>query len=729
MDDITWDKYTFSQWLRDYLTALSSGRIRPFTYVERLARAATRNEPWGPHGCLLTAVAKASHRREDCEIVFLVLKKRFRVEPARWRNIYKSLGLIEFVATRGSDHAVKCSEDLLSTISGLKTFQYKDKSGKDEGLNVRHKAKAVEALLLDKSNLDVLRSRAVKAYWGVGADDTLPDLGDELSDEEQFAEGDIPGEGMEWSPSSSFASSSSSVAPSKQPQAGQTKGVTKEIEAKNRRALALLLKRPENRCIPHLLHTPLRRRTSAGACPALRFGPRRPGACPALRFGPRRPGPTASTSGDAHSAACGGLFVQKLRRLFHSQPSVGLHQLRHLHLHAVCGHSSRPGSACVQSPLHDSDVWLPEQVAFMAFTGNKLANGHYESASPEGFCRPISGNVEGKPTAELNAFVRDKYNNRFVAPGSEWPPPPPAEITEALAAAPPLLMTSSNSSSLKDLRKVINMNDLQPAKSRSSSAGSLKAPATPPAAPLPDLMDLSTPEPEEPPKCVPPGLEDWGVFESAAPTPAAGSSPPMFSDTTFTRSTTNPFASSSLPRPSAYGNSKRLSPTTATAATKEDAKPPIPLPLQPQQSFNSPPRDLLDMTQGDPEVHPTRGSTEDTVQMLSAELGMLSPPSSSAPHGEVQLDPGMRPINQEKVEPDFFAQLVHQRTSENGAEKAAAPFTASDVATPSTAAFDLFGDLEIDAQTASQACSPTDGRAAISSGQVHASSREPLLLL
>eukprot|EP00854_Cymbomonas_tetramitiformis_P001214 gene1214-1791_t len=512
MDDITWDKYTFSQWLRDYLTALSSGRIRPFTYVERLARAATRNEPWGPHGCLLTAVAKASHRREDCEIVFLVLKKRFRVEPARWRNIYKSLGLIEFVATRGSDHAVKCSEDLLSTISGLKTFQYKDKSGKDEGLNVRHKAKAVEALLLDKSNLDVLRSRAVKAYWGVGADDTLPDLGDELSDEEQFAEGDIPGEGMEWSPSSSFASSSSSVAPSKQPQAGQTKGVTKEIEAKNRRALALLLKR----CVP-------------GA----EVWPETPRCVPGAEVWPETPRNCADcfTPNPLWASINCGTFI------------------------------------CM--------------VAFMAFTGNKLANGHYESALPEGFCRPISGNVEGKPTAELNAFVRDKYNNRFVAPGSEWPPPPPAEITEALAAAPPLLMTSSNSSSLKDLRKVINMNDLQPAKSRSSSAGSLKAPATPP---------------------------------------------------------------------------------------------------------------------GDPEVHPTRGSTEDTVQMLSAELGMLSPPSSSAPHGEVQLDPGMRPINQEKVEPDFFAQLVHQRTSENGAEKAAAPFTASDVATPSTAAFDLFGDLEIDAQ-------------------------------
>lgn len=33
-------------WLRDYITAIKSGRFHPFTPLERKAREATRNEAW-----------------------------------------------------------------------------------------------------------------------------------------------------------------------------------------------------------------------------------------------------------------------------------------------------------------------------------------------------------------------------------------------------------------------------------------------------------------------------------------------------------------------------------------------------------------------------------------------------------------------------------------------------------------------------------------------------------
>ena len=41
-----------TEWVRDFLIALSKGRLTPFTFVERKVRAATRNEPWGPTGAL-----------------------------------------------------------------------------------------------------------------------------------------------------------------------------------------------------------------------------------------------------------------------------------------------------------------------------------------------------------------------------------------------------------------------------------------------------------------------------------------------------------------------------------------------------------------------------------------------------------------------------------------------------------------------------------------------------
>lgn len=33
-------------WLRDYLTAIKSGQLHPFTQIERKTREATRDEPW-----------------------------------------------------------------------------------------------------------------------------------------------------------------------------------------------------------------------------------------------------------------------------------------------------------------------------------------------------------------------------------------------------------------------------------------------------------------------------------------------------------------------------------------------------------------------------------------------------------------------------------------------------------------------------------------------------------
>ena len=35
-----------ARWLRDYLTAVRSGQLHPFSIVERKAREATRRDPW-----------------------------------------------------------------------------------------------------------------------------------------------------------------------------------------------------------------------------------------------------------------------------------------------------------------------------------------------------------------------------------------------------------------------------------------------------------------------------------------------------------------------------------------------------------------------------------------------------------------------------------------------------------------------------------------------------------
>lgn len=73
-------------------------------------------------------------------------------------------------------------------------------------------------------------------------------------------------------------------------------------------------------------------------------------------------------------------------------PHVGIHRGLGVHISKV--------RSCTL------DTWLPEQVAFMARTGNARANAHYEARLPAG----------AKPSyysPELEAFTRRK-----VSPGS-----------------------------------------------------------------------------------------------------------------------------------------------------------------------------------------------------------------------------------------------------------------------------------------------------------------------
>lgn len=55
-------------WLRDYITAIKNGRFHPFTAVERKAREATRNEPWGPTGTQLAELTQLAETDENCQV-------------------------------------------------------------------------------------------------------------------------------------------------------------------------------------------------------------------------------------------------------------------------------------------------------------------------------------------------------------------------------------------------------------------------------------------------------------------------------------------------------------------------------------------------------------------------------------------------------------------------------------------------------------------------------------
>ncbi|KAA0203162.1 hypothetical protein HAZT_HAZT004382, partial [Hyalella azteca] len=83
--------------------------------------------------------------------------KRLNDHGKNWRHVYKALVLLEYLIKTGSEKVAEQSRENIHSISTLKDFQYIEE-GKDQGINVREKAKAMVALLKDDERLRNERS-------------------------------------------------------------------------------------------------------------------------------------------------------------------------------------------------------------------------------------------------------------------------------------------------------------------------------------------------------------------------------------------------------------------------------------------------------------------------------------------------------------------------------------------------------------------------------------------
>ncbi|EFJ14131.1 hypothetical protein SELMODRAFT_121020, partial [Selaginella moellendorffii] len=114
---------------------------------------ATSNEPWGPHGSLMTEIADATVDPNELQLIMGVLQKRLLDTGKNWRHVYKSMTVMEFLVANGSPQAVEKQP--------LTEFQYVEQpSGKDQGINVRKKAETMVALLNDRQRINDVRKKA-----------------------------------------------------------------------------------------------------------------------------------------------------------------------------------------------------------------------------------------------------------------------------------------------------------------------------------------------------------------------------------------------------------------------------------------------------------------------------------------------------------------------------------------------------------------------------------------
>ncbi|KAL5501904.1 ENT3 [Sanghuangporus vaninii] len=138
--------------------------------MEAKVREATNDDPWGASSTLMQEIAQGQQFNEIMPCVY----SRFMDKEARqWREIYKALQLLEYIIKHGSERVVDDARSHLSTIKMLRNFHYIDEKGKDQGINVRNRAKELTELLMDVDRIRTERRKAKmnkNKYVGTGND-------------------------------------------------------------------------------------------------------------------------------------------------------------------------------------------------------------------------------------------------------------------------------------------------------------------------------------------------------------------------------------------------------------------------------------------------------------------------------------------------------------------------------------------------------------------------------
>ncbi|KAG2233596.1 hypothetical protein INT48_001849 [Thamnidium elegans] len=145
-----------------------------YTEMEAKVHDATNNEAWGASSTVMQEIAQATFNYQYFNEIMPTIYKRFTEKEAKyWRQIYKSLVLLEYLVKNGSERVVDDARSHVSMIKMMKNFHYVDEKGKDQGINVRSRAKELAELLGDVDTIKAERKKAKKnrnKYTGVGSE-------------------------------------------------------------------------------------------------------------------------------------------------------------------------------------------------------------------------------------------------------------------------------------------------------------------------------------------------------------------------------------------------------------------------------------------------------------------------------------------------------------------------------------------------------------------------------
>eukprot|EP00064_Thunnus_orientalis_P020106 superscaffoldBa00005356_g20237 len=109
--------------------------------LHQKVREATSNDPWGPSSSLMSEIADLTFNVVAFAEVMGMVWKRLNDSGKNWRHVYKALTLLDYLLKTGSERVAQQCRENAFTIQTLRDFQYVDRDGRDQGANVREKAR------------------------------------------------------------------------------------------------------------------------------------------------------------------------------------------------------------------------------------------------------------------------------------------------------------------------------------------------------------------------------------------------------------------------------------------------------------------------------------------------------------------------------------------------------------------------------------------------------------
>ncbi|XP_053904053.1 epsin-3 isoform X4 [Malaclemys terrapin pileata] len=136
--------------------------VHNYSEAEIKVREATSNDSWGPPSSLMSEIADLTFNTVAFAEIMGMIWRRLNDSGKNWRHVYKALTLLDYLIKTGSEKVAHQCRENLYTIQTLKDFQYTDRDGKDQGINVREKVKQLMGLLKDEERLKQERAHALK---------------------------------------------------------------------------------------------------------------------------------------------------------------------------------------------------------------------------------------------------------------------------------------------------------------------------------------------------------------------------------------------------------------------------------------------------------------------------------------------------------------------------------------------------------------------------------------